>query len=261
MPQRLRLILALALVGAAVNAWSGEVPAARPASLQVLFLGNSYTAVNDLPGKLTALARSLGDRLTTDSSVKGGYRLKDHAQDEQSLAKIRARSWDFVVLQEQSQYPGFDDWQIDRDVTPYAVRLDELIHSANPLAQTVLFAAWGRKNGDSQNCGIYPGVCTYKSQQQRIARTFDRLAARTSARLAPIGTAWSRIRQTHPEIELYDADGIHPSAAGTYLAACVFYAALLRKGALGASPLGLDPVVARNLQRAAQESVFAFPQR
>jgi hypothetical protein len=256
---RLLLFFAISLRVAAV-AWAGETPAGHPASLQVLFLGNSYTAANDLPGKLTALAQSLGDALTTDACAKGGYRFMNHAQDEQSLAKIKARPWDFVVLQEQSQYPGFDDPQIERDVAPYAVRLDELIHAANPLAKTVFFAAWGRKNGDSQNCRIYPAVCTYESQQQRITQTFDRLAARTSAVLAPVGTAWKRIRQTHPEIELYDGDGVHPSPAGTYLAACVFYSTLLHKGALGASPLGLDPVVARTLQIAAQESVFASSQ-
>ena len=37
---------------AAAHAWGAEVPAASPASPQVLFLGNSYTYVNDLPGKL-----------------------------------------------------------------------------------------------------------------------------------------------------------------------------------------------------------------
>ncbi|MCX5794295.1 MAG: SGNH/GDSL hydrolase family protein [Elusimicrobia bacterium] len=248
----LRLIL-LAALWAVTDARSGEAPA----PLQVLFLGNSYTSVNDLPGTLTAVARSFGDTVAADASVKGGYRLMDHARDEQSLAKIKARPWDFVVLQEQSQMPGFDDSQIDAETVPYAVRLDGLIHAANPRAKTVFFAAWGRKSGDSENCKAIPAVCTYESQQRRITWTFDRLAARTSAVLAPVGTAWSRVRHAHPEIELYDGDGVHPSAAGTYLAACVFYSALLRKGALGASPLGLDPAVARVLQKAAQESVFA----
>ncbi len=254
--RRLRIILSISL-WAVANAWSGEAPTTRPASVQVLFLGNSYTYVNDLPGQLTALARSLGDAVTTDASAKGAYRLMNHAQDEQSLAKIRARPWDFVVLQEQSQYPGFDDWQIERDVAPYAVRLDEIIHSANPRAKTIFFAAWGRRDGDGDNCAIMPAVCTYEGQQRRITRTFERLAGRTSAILAPVGSAWQRIRRSHPEIGLYQSDGIHPSEAGTYLAACVFYAALLRKGVLGASPLGLDPAEARILQRAAQDSVFS----
>ncbi len=258
--RRLRLILPAALWVVA-SAWSGEAPTTRPASLQVLFLGNSYTYVNDLPGKLIALARSLGDTVTTDASAKGGYRFMNHTKDTESLAKIKARPWDFVVLQEQSQCPGFDDWQIEREVAPYAVQLDELIHAASPRAQTVFFAAWGRKNGDQDNCKSIPGVCTYESQQQRITKTYELLAARTSALLAPIGAAWSRIRQSHPEIELYQPDGSHPSEAGTYLAACVFYAALFRKGALGASPLGLDPAVARILQRAAQESVFSPARR
>ncbi len=241
---------------AAANAWPGAASAARPASLQVLFLGNSYVLANDLPGKLSALARSLGDAVTTDSYAKGAYRLMNHAQDAQALAKIKARRWDFVVLQEQSQFPALDDWQVDRDVVPYAARLDELIHAASPRAKTVFFSTWGRKDGDSQNCHLIPEVCTYEGQQRRITRTFERLAEMTSARLAPVGPAWRRVRQAHPEIELYAADGVHPSAAGTYLAACVFYAALLRKSPLGGSPLGLDPAVARVLQRTAHQSVL-----
>ncbi|HMZ90641.1 MAG TPA: PKD domain-containing protein, partial [Chitinophagales bacterium] len=35
-------------------------------------------------------------------------------------------------------------------------------------------------------------------------------------------------RDTHPEIELYIGDGSHPSAAGSYAAACTFYAAIFR---------------------------------
>lgn len=128
----LRIILA-ATLWAGADAWSGEVPAAASGSLQVLFLGNSYTYANDLPGTLTAVARSLGDNVAADAFAKGAYRLMDHARDERSLAKIKARSWNFVVLQEQSQFPGFEDSQIDTDVAPYAVRLDELIHAANPL--------------------------------------------------------------------------------------------------------------------------------
>jgi hypothetical protein len=33
----------------------------------------------------------------------------------------------------------------------------------------------------------------------------------------------------HPEIELYATDGSHPSAAGSYAAACSFYSVILRK--------------------------------
>ena len=37
-----------------------------------------------------------------------------------SLAKIASDTWDFVVLQDQSQYPAFSDAQVATDVYPYA---------------------------------------------------------------------------------------------------------------------------------------------
>lgn len=42
---------------------------------KALFLGNSYTYVNDLPGLTAALAKSSGDSLFFDSNTPGGYTL------------------------------------------------------------------------------------------------------------------------------------------------------------------------------------------
>ena len=55
--------------------------------------------------------------------------------------------------------------------------------------------------------------------------------------VAPVGAAWAAARVEHPEIDLWQPDGSHPSAAGTYLAACVLYATIF-----GASPEGLGAV-------------------
>jgi hypothetical protein len=50
--------------------------------------------------------------------------------------------------------------------------------------------------------------------------------------LVPVGPAWEAAMQARPDIQLYASDGIHPSALGVYLTACVFYASLT-----GESPL------------------------
>ena len=41
-----------------------------------------------------------------------------------------------------------------------------------------------------------------------------------------MGDAFRLCHDTHPEIGLYMPDHYHPSPEGTYLAACVFFAAL-----------------------------------
>ena len=40
----------------------------------------------------------------------------------------------------------------------------------------------------------------------------------SGAAIVPVGKAWRLARKRHPAIDLYVADGSHPSAAGAYLA-------------------------------------------
>jgi hypothetical protein len=50
-----------------------------------------------------------------------------------------------------------------------------------------------------------------------------------------VGYAWQTVHSQFPQINLWQADGSHPSAAGLYLAACVFYGVIFHE-----SPEGLD---------------------
>ncbi len=68
-------------------------------SYRVLFLGNSYTYVNNLPQIIHDVALSVGDTLIFDSSTPGGYQLIDHSIDVNSQNKIMAGGWDYVVIQ------------------------------------------------------------------------------------------------------------------------------------------------------------------
>jgi hypothetical protein len=45
----------------------------------------------------------------------------------------------------------------------------------------------------------------------------------------PVGEAWLITGKQHPELELWQGDGSHPTEQGTYLAACVFYATIFRQ--------------------------------
>src|SRR6186713_317667 len=74
-------------------------------SYRVLFLGNSYTAVNNLPQIIHDVALSAGDTLVFDSYAPGGYQLMDHSIDVTSQNKIMTGGWDYVVIQGQSQEP------------------------------------------------------------------------------------------------------------------------------------------------------------
>ena len=72
----------------------------------------------------------------------------------------------------------------------------------------------------------------------------------------PVGLAFAAVAKRYPGITLHASDKRHPSAAGTYLAACVFYAALWQRSPEGLSfPLGagMDADSAAALQLTAWE--------
>ncbi len=195
----------------------------------VLFLGNSYTDVNNLPQMTADVAASMGDTLIFDSNCPGGFTLQGHVSDNNSTSKISSGNWDYVVLQEQSQLPSFPAGQVETDVFPYARILDSLIHIANPCTETVFYMTWGRKNGDASNCAFWPPVCTYEGMDSLLNLRYRMMADSNHALLSPVGAVWHQLRQDFPSIELYQSDESHPTIAGTYAAACTFYTVFFRK--------------------------------
>ena len=208
---------------------------------RALFLGNSYTNYHNLPGIVSDFAESMGDTLNVDKNTPGGYTLKGHSTNSTSINKIKAGNWDFVVLQEQSQYPSFPDFQVESEVFPYATILDTIINGNNPCAETVFYMTWGRKNGDASNCANWPPVCTYEGMDSLLRLRYMQMGADNNAIVSPVGAVWRYIRENYPDIELYAGDGSHPSTTGAYAAACCFYTVIYRKDpALSSFTNGID---------------------
>lgn len=222
---------------------SGENP-----KIRVLFLGNSLTFVNDLPGMTAQLAGSRHYSLECDMYAPGGYRFSQHAADQAALKKISAGGWDFVVLQEQSQMPAFSQEQVQRDVYPYAKKLCDVIRATNPQARIVFYGTMARKNGDRENIRVSQELGTYEGTQKRLDRSYSAMARDNRALLAPVGQVWEVARAERPSLNLY-ADDVHPNQAGTYLAACVFFSVFSGESPVGAwRPAQLDSKVALYLQ-------------
>ena len=223
----------------------------------VLFLGNSYTYVNNLPQITADIATSMNDTLLFDSNTPGGYTLQGHSTNATSLSKIMVGNWNYVVLQEQSQLPSFDIVQVETDVFPYAHTLDSLINEYNNCAQTLFYMTWGRKNGDASNCSSWPPVCTYNGMDSLLHLRYQMMADSNNAEVSPVGAVWNYIRQNFPSIDLYQADESHPSAAGSYAAACSFYTSMFRKNPLLISyDYTLSPIDAMHIRTAVKAVLF-----
>jgi hypothetical protein len=207
-------------------------------SISVLFVGNSYTYVNDLPTMTSNLAISLGDEITFANQLN----------DPLTQTKIQSKPWDYVVLQAQSQEPSFPYSQVNTNTLPQAIQLADSVFDNRYCSQAMFFMTWGREVGDPQ----WDSINTFYKMNDRLRLAYLRFVDSTESSVAPVGVAWRYVRDNHPTIQLYSGDGSHPSVAGSYLAACTFYASLFRKSPVGASYLStLDATTAGILQSAA----------
>lgn len=223
-------------------------------SISVLFIGNSYTYVNDLPGTLGVLATNLGKEITIDSKTNGGYTFQNHTTDPLTYSKIHSKPWDVVVIQGQSQEPSFPDVQVNSQTLPYAMQLSDSIWANNFCSNVMYYMTWGRQNGDPQ----WSEINTFEKMNTRLYNAYMRMADSSDrAMVSPVGRVWSYVRENHPAINLYNADQSHPSAEGTYLAACTFYASLFRQSPVGSTYYGgLPAATAGILQNAAATVVL-----
>jgi len=222
-------------------------------SLSVLFIGNSYVYTFDLPAVLKSLAESKGDILTVASKTNGGYTFQSHVNDPVTYTKIALTDWNYVVLQGQSQEPSFPYEQVNTTTLPFALQLADSVYANSPCSQVQYFMTWGRQNGDPQ----WDSINTFDKMNERLRDAYLRIAENANASVAAAGPAWKYVRDNHPSINLFSTDGSHPSFAGTYLNACVFYSSLYHKSPEGANYIGsLDQATAQTLQQVAKMTVL-----
>ncbi len=142
-------------------------------TIRVLFIGNSYTYFNNLPGILSRIAASGNSSVTIETAhhTRGGYSLEQHWNEGQAVDEIR-KDWDFVVLQEFSTRPINNP----EKMREFIHKFDEEIKASG--AQTVFYMTWARQYD--------PGMI------DTLAQVYTDIAIELEAGLAPIGRAWER---------------------------------------------------------------------
>ena len=235
-------------------------------TLRVLFLGNSYTASNNLPQLVGNLADADNKELVYDSYTPGGTLLWHFANntntanqlDTTAMHKIKSGNWDFVILQEQSQVPTIDYHRYNH-MYPSVVKLKDSISYYNSCAKIMMFMTWGRQNGGKQ-CSpdnyCSPEFVDFSHMQDSLESAYMEAAESINANVAPVGIAWKKVIQD-TSIVLHSSDESHPNYKGSYLAACVFHAALWNKSPVGLSFTGnLTNAQAEYFQKVADSTVF-----
>lgn len=193
--------------------------------LNVLFIGNSYTHGNDLPGVVEEIADANGVLIGTEMIAPGGAYLHEHVTNPEVIEAIQSGNFDVVVFQEQSVAPSVLAFA-EQNTLPAARSLDSLADAAG--LQVVWFQTWGHVAGFPSE-----GHDTYESMQAAVNRTYETIVAENGGSVARVGETWSRARDSVPTA-LYHQDGTHPSPAGTYLAAIEIAEAII--GPLSEAP-------------------------
>jgi hypothetical protein len=249
-PKAVRLLIAAACIvgglGAGVSLYVGAIQAGlirnpfgpvvkgdlvaarsdRP-GLRVLFVGNSTTYYNDMPGLVQKLA--VGDQgarpLFAVYYTAPGWSLRSASRDEGLSDLLDEVRWDAVVLQEHGERASASLQRQRRETIPFARDLHDRATATG--ARTIVFMNW-------------------------YARSESDLASQLGVPAAPVSVAWGEALRLRPHLNLLARDGRHPNRAGSYLFACVFYGALTGRDP-GASSFtaGLDPRDARFIQEIA----------
>lgn len=232
---------------------SGDETGGQMASVQLLFVGNSYVFFNDLPTLVEGVAEGLGEVWAVDSHAAGGAMFGDHLQNPAVTDALASGDYEFVVLQGQSVEPIHP--ALSMAAAQNALALADLVIQGD--GEPVFFETWARAPGHEDYAQPWTGGGP-GAMQMLLHDAYAGYATDSGGTLGPVGQAWIDLLIDGVDIELYDGDGAHPSVAGSYLAACVFYAVVSGESPEGATgwPEAISEDDALILQTTAAAAVF-----
>ncbi len=186
----------------------------------VLFIGNSYTYLNNLPAIFKEIAKAEGIEVNACAVTNGGWTLEKHADTDDVYgsatdAVLKGKRFDFVVLQEYSVRPA-------AEFEKFRVAVEKLLGKINENgAKPYLYCTWGRKEGSAV---LTDNGWTHKEMTKKIAAAYSKVGEEFNIPVAYVGKAFLKVNIDNPEIDLYTADLSHPSKYGSFLAALTLFA-------------------------------------
>ena len=208
-------------------------------AINVLFLGNSKTEVNNVPGLVSSLSASLGKgEVHTDyihMDLSGFY--TEENENKAVKDKINERKWDYIVFQEQT---------------------DVSLDSSNAFKPSVEIIEYAKENSNEDVKAIYDVWGIYsdfnKSQYNLATTNAESMSSQTNASIAYIAQALLNCHDEYPDISLY-TDDRHATIEGSYLAACCTYGAIYGEETKGATfTAGISEETAQKLQKTADSA-------
>lgn len=217
--------------------------------IKILFIGNSFTYFNDLPKMLEKIACESGQDIYCDSVTKGGAYLHQYADanDELGIRFSEAKEkeeWDYAVIQDQS----FNPINNTEDFESSALALCKHLERCKKI---FFYQTWAYKDGSDK---LKKTELSYNEMYKGLKKAYSDTAKKVRGIIVPVGDSFKKIKENHPEIEIYKEDSFHPNVLGTYLSACTFYAFMFNKSPENLSvPQDIDNSIAKIMQKTVME--------
>jgi hypothetical protein len=205
-PHPVRPLVLAALVLAAACGRDALAPANTPIS--VLFIGNEYSGLNDLPGVVQALLDSAGPRPNyTVGEILIGLRLEDHWLLGLGQQSIDQGGWNYVIMQQ-----GPSVGSAHASLVKYAKLFAAAARDVG--AKPALWEVWPIPEGSDFD-GVY---ASYKAAADSMGGF-----------LVAAADTWEEAWRRDPSMKFYQDDHVSASPLGTYALAVTIAASLAHK--------------------------------
>ena len=173
--------------------------------MRTLFIGNSHTYYNDMPGIFKDICHENGIDMQVTMLTKGGMGLDYHADNEQTRFNILFGDYDYIILQHVAHPMG--EFSVMEEA---ADRIMEWIKQTDATA--CFYMTWAEEGNE----GFQP----------EMSSRYRRLADKYGCLVAPVGEKWWEHIHKHPDEDLFYKDRRHASVEGSRLAARVIFDSL-----------------------------------
>lgn len=196
---------------------------------KILFVGNSKTYVNDVPGKFKKLVEAGGKRVSVTSATKGGKTLEYLASNYKNTIN---KAYDIVIIQEHTN-PYKGDYNA---FLSGAKSVSAMVKSKNPNVKLFVRQTWVLKDSST-------------SVRKTAYKNAENVAKNIGASLIYDGKAIYKLSASTAF-----SDDRHQTNEGAYLTACCVYNALFNKSPVGLNyNAGLSSSTAKKLQKIAND--------
>jgi PKD domain/Domain of unknown function (DUF4886) len=193
----------------------------EPHALKILFIGNSYTHMNGMPGIFEYLAKKSGKNVLVDKNTLSGASFHEHSERADMYEAIRREKWDYIILQGFSRELSFSREYIDTATVPYVRQITDSVYLNNSCTNILLYMTWGYEEGFDER----EETNTYEKMTNAIEYGYSYLGQLFNLPIVPVGMVWRDVK-SNSKIDLYYTDRAHPSKKGSYLIASTFYGAI-----------------------------------